>query len=159
MANILTLAAGLIFGFGLALSGMTHPEKVLSFLDVTGKWDPSLLFVLGGAVGVTTLSFRFVLKRKSPLFASAFLLPDVQTIDRPLLIGSALFGLGWGISGYCPGPAVALLASPNRELWIFMPALLAGYVLQHHCDKRTRQQGTPHALAENRNASRPPACG
>lgn len=127
MANrIAGLLSGLIFGFGLALSGMTQPEKVLGFLDMTGKWDPSLLFVLGGAVGVTVIAFRFVLRRKTPLFDSRYYFSDKTQIDRPLILGAAIFGIGWGIGGYCPGPAVALIAAPNWELWAFLPAMLSG---------------------------------
>lgn len=157
MTNIITLAVGLIFGFGLALSGMTHPEKVLGFLDVAGQWDPSLLFVLGGAVGVTAASFRFILKLKSPLFAPDFRISDAHAIDPPLFIGSALFGIGWGISGYCPGPAIALLAAPNRELWVFLPALLLGYGLQHYLAGRMKQEHKQ--TADNRETEQQPACG
>lgn len=132
MKHLATLLSGLIFGFGLALSGMTRPQKVLGFLDMAGLWDPSLLFVLGGAVGVTVIAFRFVSKRPAPLFAEAFHVSDIRHIDRPLIIGSALFGMGWGISGYCPGPAIALMAAPNWELYAFLPAMLAGYAAQHY---------------------------
>jgi uncharacterized membrane protein YedE/YeeE len=123
------LVAGLVFGVGLALSGMTHAEKVLGFLDVTGDWDASLLLVLGGALGVTLVAFRFVLKRPAPLFEPTFVLPNLQHIDGPLVVGAALFGVGWGISGYCPGPGIALLAAPNWEAWIFIPAVLFGAFL------------------------------
>ena len=125
-----SFAAGLLFGLGLAISGMTDPEKVLGFLDVTGDWDPSLLFVLGGAVGMTLISFRFILRRPTPLLAAEFQLPTATAIDVPLVAGAVLFGVGWGLSGYCPGPAIALLAAPgNREVLFFLPALLAGQVL------------------------------
>jgi uncharacterized membrane protein YedE/YeeE len=158
MNNFVTLIVGLIFGFGLALSGMTHPEKVLGFLDVAGRWDPSLLFVLGGAVGVTVISFRFILKSKKPVFATSFILSNLHDIDKPLVVGSALFGIGWGISGYCPGPAIALFAAPNWELWTFFPALLAGYLLQHYWERVTSkvEAVTPAVVTAN---SEPPACG
>lgn len=159
MTNIVTFAAGLIFGFGLALSGMTHPEKVLGFLDVAERWDPSLLFVLGGAVGVTAIAFRFVLKLESPLFAPAFRLPQTHSIDKPLIIGSALFGAGWGISGYCPGPAIALLAAPNWELGVFLPTLLLGYLLQHHWNKWPGRIDKASTTDENSNAAKQSACG
>jgi len=129
MANIVALLTGLIFGFGLAISGMTHTEIVLGFLDVDGQWNPSLLFVLGGAVSVTLAGFFLIRKLPKPVLASAFLVSEATSIDRPLVIGSALFGIGWGISGYCPGPAIALLAAPNWELWVFLPAMLSGYLL------------------------------
>lgn len=126
---VATLVAGVLFGAGLALSGMTDPAKVLGFLDIAGRWDASLLFVLGGAVGVTVVAFRFVLRRDAPVLATHFELPTARHIDRPLVIGAALFGIGWGISGYCPGPGVALLAAPTWETWVFLPAMLAGAAL------------------------------
>ncbi len=124
------LLTGLLFGFGLALAGMTQPEKVLGFLDVAGQWDPSLLFVLGGAVGVTAISFRFILRRKTPVLDSRYYFSEKLHVDPALIAGAALFGIGWGIGGYCPGPAVALLAAPGWELWAFLPAMLLGIFLQ-----------------------------
>lgn len=128
--NIASLLAGLLFGLGLAVSGMTHPSKVLDFLDIAGRWDPSLVFVLGGAVGVTVLVFRLILRRKVPLFADKFHLSQAQAIDRPLVAGAIVFGIGWGISGYCPGPAISLLAAPNWETWVFLPFMLLGALMQ-----------------------------
>ena len=93
MVNVVTLIVGLIFGFGLALSGMTQPQKVLGFLDIAGKWNPTLLFVLGGAVSVTLVSFYFIRKLHKPFFAATFRLTDAKLVDRPLIIGSALFGM------------------------------------------------------------------
>jgi uncharacterized membrane protein YedE/YeeE len=110
---------------------MTDPKIVLNFLDVTGSWNPSLLFVLGGAVTVSAAGYYFIRKLSKPVFAEKFFLTEVKDIDRPLVMGSALFGIGWGISGYCPGPAIALLASPNWELLAFLPALVTGYALHH----------------------------
>ncbi len=129
MVNIFSLLVGLLFGLGLAISGMTHPGKVLDFLDLAGRWDPALLFVLGGAVGVTAVAFRFVLRRKSPLFSTQFSLPILQDVDRNLISGAFIFGIGWGISGYCPGPAIASLASANWETWVFLPSMLIGGLL------------------------------
>jgi len=130
MAKLLSAAAsGLLFGYGLALSGMTSPDKVLDFLDVAGDWDPSLLLVLGGAVGVTLVAFRFILRRGAPLLDRAFRLPTAKGIDGPLIVGAILFGIGWGISGYCPGPAIASLAAPNWETWVFLPAVFLGALL------------------------------
>ncbi len=131
MSNFISLISGLVFGIGLALSGMTDPKIVLNFLDVTGSWNHSLLFVLGGAVTVSAASYYYIRKLSKPVFAEKFFLTEAKSIDRPLVIGSALFGIGWGISGYCPGPAIALLASPNWELLAFLPALFAGYALHH----------------------------
>jgi uncharacterized membrane protein YedE/YeeE len=129
MSYVVALVAGFIFGLGLALAGMTHPQVVLGFLDVAGAWNPSLLLVLGGAVGVTAVGFYALRRLRKPVFAAAFATTDTAKIDRPLIVGSMLFGIGWGISGYCPGPAIALLAAPDQEAWIFLPALLLGYAL------------------------------
>jgi uncharacterized membrane protein YedE/YeeE len=142
MNNFVTLAVGIIFGFGLALSGMTHPEKVLGFLDVAGTWDASLMFVLGGAVSVTLITFRVIRKLGKPVFTDEFFLTNAKHIDAPLIIGSALFCISWGISGYCPGPAIDLLAAQNWELWVFVPAMLLGYALQHFL-LRGKQAATP----------------
>lgn len=128
--NIVGLFTGILFGLGLALSGMTQPQKVLNFLDVTGHWDPSLLFVLGGAVGVTVVTFRFILRRKMPVLGNRYYFSDKIKIDRPLVLGAALFGMGWGIAGYCPGPAVASMAAPNWEVLVFLPAMLLGIFIQ-----------------------------
>jgi uncharacterized membrane protein YedE/YeeE len=158
MANYsVALLSGLIFGFGLALSGMTHTEVVLGFLDVADAWNPSLLFVLGGAVSVTVTSFYFIRKRTKPVLTEKFIITDSQQIDRPLIVGSALFGLGWGISGYCPGPAVALLATPNWELWVFLPALLLGNVLHGVISSRNANKGTTNATPSTQ--SEQPTCG
>jgi uncharacterized protein len=110
--------AGLLFGIGLWLSGMANPRKVLDFLDITGTWDPSLLLVMGGAVAVTLLAFRPILKRKPIEFSKA--------IDAPLVAGAALFGLGWGIGGYCPGPALTALSSLSFGVFVFVAAMIAG---------------------------------
>lgn len=120
------LFAGILFGAGLAISQMTNPYKVLNFLDVSGSWDPSLIFVLGGAVVVTGLSFRLVLRRKAPLFDSRFYLPTRSELDRPLLLGAAIFGIGWGLAGFCPGPALASLASASGQAVLFVVAMIAG---------------------------------
>jgi uncharacterized membrane protein YedE/YeeE len=136
MSNLVMLVVGIIFGFGLALSGMTHTEKVLNFLDVAGAWDASLMFVLGGAVTLALLLFRLIGRRHKPVFAYEFRVSSAKQIDAPLIVGSALFGIGWGISGYCPGPAIALLAAPNWELWVFVPAMLLGLVAQRYVMRR-----------------------
>lgn len=130
MARLAAAAvSGLLFGYGLALSGMTNPAKVLDFLDVAGRWDPSLMLVLGGAVAVSAVAFRFILRRHAPVFDTAFQLPAARDIDGPLVAGALLFGVGWGISGYCPGPAIATLAAPSWETWVFLPAVFAGALL------------------------------
>lgn len=121
--------AGLVFGVGLALSEMTHASKVLDFLDIAGAWDPSLLFVLGGAVCVTAVAFRFILRQPAPLFERSFRIPAAKQIDAPLVAGAVVFGVGWGIGGYCPGPGIALLAAPSWETWVFIPGLFVGAFL------------------------------
>jgi len=139
MPNLLTrphlralsaLAAGAVFGIGLAVAQMIDPHKVLGFLDVAGAWDASLLFVLGGAVGLAAIGFRFVLRRPAPRWDDRFHFGLCQGIDAPLLLGSALFGIGWGLAGYCPGPVIASLAFGNAEAWWFVPAMVAGAALQ-----------------------------
>ncbi len=120
------LIAGLVFGIGLAVSGMTDPAVVLGFLDVAGAWNPALAFVLAGAVIVTFIGYRVVLKRPAPVLAPRFSLPAATAIDRELVGGAALFGIGWGLAGYCPGPAIASLAALNRGTLVFVIALLIG---------------------------------
>ena len=127
--NASALAAGLLFGLGLAISQMVNPRKVLDFLDVAGNWDPSLALVMAGAVGVTMLAFRFVLKRKQPLFDGEFHLSRLTKVDRPLLVGSAIFGLGWGLGGYCPGPGIAALSTGSVEALVFVAGMALGSFL------------------------------
>ena len=123
------LLAGLVFGAGLALSGMTDPAVVQGFLDISGAWNPALVFVMGGALAVTFVGYRLVLDRKTPLFGRQFHLPRASGIDMPLVAGAVLFGLGWGLSGYCPGPAVASLSSGNAGVLVFAAAMAAGMAL------------------------------
>ncbi len=125
--NLVALLAGLIFGLGLAISQMMDPNKVLNFLDITGNWDPSLAFVMMGALAVGILSFRFILKRPTPLFDDAFHVSHKINLDKPLIFGSAIFGIGWGMTGYCPGPAVANLALFSVEAIIMIIAIYAGF--------------------------------
>ncbi|MGM0983707.1 MAG: DUF6691 family protein [Pseudomonadota bacterium] len=131
-SHLKTLAgyiAGLIFGLGLAISGMTDPARVLGFLDLFGAWDPTLMFVLGGAVVTNFIGYRLVLRRKAPLFGNAFQLPTRQDLDARLIGGSALFGIGWGLSGYCPGPAFASIAGLTVPLLAMLIAMVAGWFL------------------------------
>lgn len=123
------LAAGLIFGFGLSLSGMVDPARVRAFLDVTGDWDASLAFVLLGAVAVSALGQALARRLKAPLFDTRFAWPRTRPVDRRLLAGSAIFGVGWGMSGLCPGPAVASLALGLAPTVVFAAAMLAGMLL------------------------------
>jgi uncharacterized membrane protein YedE/YeeE len=129
MRGLIALACGLIFGMGLAVSGMTDTAKVIGFLNVFGAWVPDLAFVMGGAVLVTVIAFRFVLRRDKPLLAQGFSLPSKTTLDSRLLGGAAIFGIGWGLYGYCPGPAISALVYLNTETAIFVAAMLCGMVI------------------------------
>jgi uncharacterized membrane protein YedE/YeeE len=117
---------GLIFGTGIAISGMINPAKVLNFFDIAGTWDPSLAFVMGGALVTTFLGYRLVLRRDAPLIEARFQLPTARRIDARLIGGSAVFGIGWGIAGFCPGAAVPALGTGRWEVALFVAALLAG---------------------------------
>ncbi|OLO09964.1 hypothetical protein BTW10_17160 [Chromohalobacter japonicus] len=128
--------AGLTFGLGLAISGMTDPARVIGFLDVAGDWDPTLIFVLGGAVVTTFIGYRLAWRRQTPLFESRFQLPTRRDLDIRLLGGAALFGIGWGLSGYCPGPAVASLSGLSWPLAAFIVTLIAGWWLARRMNSR-----------------------
>ena len=120
------LAAGLLFGFGLALSGMMDPSRVLGFLDLAGPWDPSLAFVLAGAVGVSAIGYAVANRMRRPVFAAHFDVPTSRAIDPRLIGGAALFGIGWGLVGLCPGPALAALPLGITSIFIFIAAMLGG---------------------------------
>lgn len=124
--EVIAILSGLLFGLGLGISQMVDREKVLGFLDVAGKWDATLIFVLGGAVGVTLIAFRFILSWKQPLLDSQFYLPPRNDIDLKLVTGAAIFGIGWGISGYCPGPAVTSLVQFTLNPLMFIIAFILG---------------------------------
>jgi uncharacterized protein len=128
MDRLAILISGALFGAGVTISGMVNPMKVLNFLDLFGQWDPTLIFVMGGGLVVTFAGYRVAFKRQAPLFASAFKLPTSQIIDAKLLGGAALFGLGWGITGFCPGPAVASLVFGRTETVMFVAAMAIGMV-------------------------------
>lgn len=117
---------GLIFGTGIAISGMANPAKVLNFFDVAGTWDPSLLLVMGSALAITAVGYRFVLRRDKPVCETRFHLPTSRKLDAPLITGSALFGIGWGISGFCPGGATPALGLGETSAWVFVGSMLAG---------------------------------
>jgi len=129
MRFLTTLFAGLLFGTGLILSGMANPKKVQNFLDIFGSWDPSLAFVMGGAILVTAPGFWLVQKRTSPFFHDVFQLPARNDIDARLVTGAAIFGVGWGLGGLCPGPAVTSLLFFKPGVLIFVPAMLVGMIL------------------------------
>lgn len=120
---------GLIFGIGLIVSGMTNPAKVIGFLDLAGKWDPSLALVMGGAILVSVLPFRFAAKHPQALLGDAIRLPSMHTIDRRLVLGGFTFGIGWGLAGYCPGPALVSLTTGGSKPIIFVAAMLAGMAI------------------------------
>jgi uncharacterized membrane protein YedE/YeeE len=127
MAKIFSaLIIGIIFGLGLAISQMVNPARVIGFLDVAGRWDPTLIFVMGGALLLTAPVFPLVLRRKAPFLADQFSLPTKVEIDRPLLLGAIIFGVGWGLGGFCPGPALAALASGSPSVTLFVVAMIAG---------------------------------
>jgi uncharacterized membrane protein YedE/YeeE len=131
MREAVNLLAGLIFGLGLLISGMANPAKVQNFLDLAGAFDPSLLFVMAGAVVVTLVGYRLVLRAPKPVLTERFHLPAVKDIDARLVGGAALFGVGWGLSGFCPGPAITSLALLAKGTLVFVPAMLAGIALAH----------------------------
>ena len=126
MSILASLFSGLVFGLGLIVSGMANPAKVLAFLDLAGAWDPSLMFVMGGAIAVGFFAFRVAEKRSRTLLGAPLCLPQPGRIDRRLLFGSALFGVGWGLAGICPGPGLVLLGAGAPEGVVFVLALLAG---------------------------------
>lgn len=123
----IALISGILFGVGLTLSQMTNPNKVLAFLDISGNWDPSLILVMVGALTITSLLFRPILKRPTPLFDKEFYLASKSAVDKPLLIGAAIFGVGWGIGGYCPGPAIAGLGLGNVEAIVMVFSIYLGF--------------------------------
>ena len=143
---LVALLAGALFGVGLAVSGMMNPQKVTGFLDFAGDWDPTLVFVMGGAVLVTIPAFRLVLRRQRPVLADGFALPGKSALDARLLGGAALFGVGWGLSGFCPGPAVAALvpalAAGLPAVLVFFAAMISGMALYAWVFERPARGGT-----------------
>jgi uncharacterized protein len=136
MGVAVNLLAGLLFSLGLIVSGMVNPAKVLNFLDLFGSFDPSLAFVMLAAVAVTFVGYRLVLRRPRPMLADRFRLPLAQSIDGHVIIGPAIFGLGWGLSGFCPGPAVASLPLLAYGTLVFVPAMLAGMMVGRMATQR-----------------------
>ena len=144
MRLISTYLIGLLFGLGIVVSGMVNPAKVLNFFDVAGTWDPSLIFVMGGALITTFIGYRFVLRREAPLLAERFQIPINTQIDTRLIGGSALFGIGWGIAGFCPGGALPAIGTGRIEVFTFVTALIAG-ILATRLVMRVAQQGSTAA--------------
>ncbi len=126
MKLLSTYLIGLIFGIGISISGMANPAKVLNFFDFAGTWDPSLAFVMGGGLVVTFIGYRLVLPRRGPIFGTGFQLPTSRVIDARLIGGSALFGVGWGIAGFCPGGALPALGTGRWEVLLFVAAMVVG---------------------------------
>lgn len=132
MSLIIQFLIGLLFGSGLVVAGMSNPQKVLNFLDIasitTGSWDPSLAFVMAGGIIVTYLGYAYVLKRKQPIFDTQFHLPHAKAINAPIIVGPAIFGIGWGLAGFCPGPAFTALGTGSVHAALFVAAMLAGMI-------------------------------
>ena len=128
-ASLMAFLSGVIFALGLGISGMTDADKVIAFLDLAGQWDPSLAFVMVGAISVHLVSFRLITQRKSPIFRSDFHIPTSQSIDTRLLVGAGLFGAGWGLAGYCPGPGIVSLVTLGPESSVFVTAMLVAMLV------------------------------
>jgi uncharacterized membrane protein YedE/YeeE len=137
MQGASAFATGLVFGLGLLLSGMTDPGKVIGFLDILGRWDPSLALVMAGAVGVSFIAFRLVRLRTKSLLGGALHLPTGRDIDRRLVLGSVVFGVGWGLAGFCPGPALVSAGAGEMKALIFVAAMLAGMGVFALLERRT----------------------
>jgi uncharacterized membrane protein YedE/YeeE len=143
MRIIVSAIAGLLFGLGLIVSGMADPAKVQNFLDPFGAWDPSLAFVMLGAIAVTFAGYRLAFRRGRPLLADTLSLPSKTDIDARLLVGAGLFGIGWGLSGFCPGPAIVSLPLLATGTLVFVPAMLAGMLLARTLQNRPRGSDEP----------------
>ncbi len=139
MRYIATYIIGLIFGMGILYGGMANPAKVLNFFDIAGAWDPSLAFVMGGAFLMTALGYRFVLGRPAPRFSDVFHLPTNRAIDYRLIAGSAVFGIGWGVSGFCPGGVLPAIGTLNPSVLIFAVSMLAGIFIAKGLQSRGQQ--------------------
>jgi uncharacterized membrane protein YedE/YeeE len=137
MPVIFSLLAGIIFGVGLTISDMVNPARVLNFLDVAGEWDPTLIFVMAGGLAVTAVGYRFVFSRSAPVIGTKFNIPTQRQIDLPLVGGSALFGLGWGLAGICPGPAFTDLATLEPKVLVFIAAMLMGMIVANAARNRS----------------------
>ena len=137
MKIITALLCGVLFGFGLALSGMTDTTKVIGFLDIFGQWVPDLIFVMVGAIAVSVIAFALIKKKTAPIMADKFELPSAKHLDKKLIGGGILFGIGWGLYGYCPGPAIAALAYMESSAVIFIIAMLAGMFSFHFAESKT----------------------
>ena len=142
MYVITAFVAGLVFGFGLIVSGMANPAKVLGFLDLAGNWDPSLAFVMAGAIAVGLLAFQTASRRKASLLGAEFRLPSSRAIDRRLVAGAVLFGAGWGVAGFCPGPAIVSLGAGEIKALVFVAAMVAGMLLFEFFERAKRARAS-----------------
>ena len=136
MVNGFAFLSGLVFGVGLIIAGMANPAKVLAFLDIAGRWDPSLALVMAGAIAVGVIAFALAKKRQTSLLGAPMQLPGASHIDKRLVVGSVLFGVGWGLAGICPGPALVLVGAGATKGIIFVLAMLAGMILFEWLDRR-----------------------
>ncbi|WP_454908552.1 DUF6691 family protein [Variovorax gossypii] len=142
MIALASLLAGLVFGLGLVVSGMANPAKVLGFLDLAGSWDPSLAFVMAGAIAVAMVGFLAARRRALSLLGAEMRMPSARRIDRRLVLGSLLFGVGWGIAGFCPGPGLVALGMGETKALVFVAAMLAGMGIFELLERRERQTGS-----------------
>lgn len=147
MTNVVAFVVGVVFALGLGLGGMTQPARVLGFLDATGAWDPSLALVMAGAVAVYGVTFPFVMRRGRPVFGAAFGVPTRRDVDARLVGGAVIFGVGWGLAGLCPGPALVALASGAPRVVLFVAAMLLGMAVQRWSDRVVATRRTHDALA------------
>lgn len=152
--NAIPLLSGALFAAGLVLAGMTQPAKVVGFLDFTGVWDPSLGFVMAGAIAVHLLAYQLVPRLRRPLAAERFALPTRRDVDAPLLVGAALFGIGWGVSGFCPGPALTSTVTGARDALIFAGSMTAGMVLYGLYERRRAAPAPAHAAPQTTEATK-----
>jgi uncharacterized membrane protein YedE/YeeE len=143
MRTFLTFLMGALFGTGIAMSGMANPAKVINFFDVAGTWDPSLAFVMGGAVIVTFIGYRLVMQRPSPIYEPTFDVPTNRKLDAKLISGAAIFGVGWGIAGFCPGGALPALGTLDSRVVIFVGALIAGMLATRFLTDWARPRAQP----------------
>lgn len=134
--GLAALLVGFIFSLGLGISGMTQPQKVVGFLDLFGNWDPSLMFVMVGAIGVHLVSYRLIRRRNSPLLSMTFHVPEKKEITPALVLGAVIFGIGWGLAGFCPGPAVTALASLSVKPLVFVVSMLGGMLIFRAVDRK-----------------------
>jgi uncharacterized membrane protein YedE/YeeE len=147
--HLAAVLSGLVFGLGVTIAGMNNPEKVLDFLDIAGNWDPSLALVLAAATGTAGLSFRYILRRRCPIFGTKFHLPLSNDIEFRLVLGAGIFGIGWGIVGLCPGPAFTTLLLGHWEAYVFFAGMIAGMIFYEWIDARI--------AARRERAANPPA--